>query len=134
SIDVHYGAVQALFNVSLAVHDRETVAVLGGNASGKSTTIKSVLGLVKPTKGAVSLAGASIASLRPDQIIARGVASVPEGRRIFPEMTVYENLLLGAYTRRHEWKEIEQDVEQIYAAFPRLKDRRDQLAGTMSGG
>jgi branched-chain amino acid transport system ATP-binding protein len=134
AIDVHYGAVQALFGVSLTVGAREVVAVLGGNASGKSTTIKSVLGLVRPSRGTITLDGAPVNGQRPDAIIARGVASVPEGRRVFPEMSVYENLLLGAYPRRHEAREIAGDLERVYEAFPRLKERRSQLAGTMSGG
>jgi len=134
AIDVHYGAVQALFGVSLTVGHGEVVSVLGGNASGKSTTIKSVLGLVRPTKGTITLDGARVDGLRSDAIIARGVASVPEGRRVFPEMSVYENLLLGAYPRRHQAKEIAGDLERVYEAFPRLKERRSQLAGTMSGG
>ncbi len=89
--------MQALFGVSLTVGAREVVAVLGGNASGKSTTIKSFLGLVRPTSGRIVLDGHRIDGARPDEIIARGVASVPEGRRIFSEMSVYENLVLGAY-------------------------------------
>ncbi len=134
AIDVHYGAVQALFDVSLTVNEGEVVAVLGGNASGKSTTIKSVLGLVKPTKGTITLDGDRIDGLRPDSIIGRGVASVPEGRRVFPEMSVYENLVLGAYQRRRDAKAIAADLDRVYDAFPRLKERRGQLAGTMSGG
>lgn len=134
AVDVHYGAVQALFGLSLTVRAGEVVSVLGGNASGKSTTIKSVLGLVRPTRGTITLDGTSLEGQRPDAIIARGVASVPEGRRIFPEMSVYENLLLGAYPRRHQKKDIADDLERVYEAFPRLKERRSQLAGTMSGG
>ncbi|MGE8941590.1 ABC transporter ATP-binding protein [Leptospira interrogans] len=134
AVDVHYGSVQALFDVSLTVGAREVVAVLGGNASGKSTTIKSVLGLVRPSKGTITLDGTRTDSLRPDEIIARGVASVPEGRRVFPEMSVYENLLLGAYPRRRVAQDLESDLERVYEAFPRLKERRTQLAGTMSGG
>lgn len=134
SIDVHYGAVQALFGVSLAVRDREVVAVLGGNASGKSTTVKSVLGLVKPTRGTITLDGERVDGVRPENIIGRGVASVPEGRRVFPEMSVYDNLVLGAYPRRQDSEAIASDLERVYESFPRLKERRDQLAGTMSGG
>ncbi|MBS7546203.1 ABC transporter ATP-binding protein [Ancylobacter oerskovii] len=134
AIDVHYGAVQALFGLSLTVGDGEVVSVLGGNASGKSTTIKSVLGLVRPTKGTITLDGLRVDGQRPDAIIGRGVASVPEGRRVFPDMSVYENLLLGAYPRRREAKDLAGDLERVYEAFPRLKERRAQLAGTMSGG
>ncbi len=133
-IDVHYGSVQALFGVSVAVGAREVVAVLGGNASGKSTTIKSVLGLVRPSKGTITIDGARVDHLRPDEVIAKGVASVPEGRRVFPEMSVYENLLLGAYPRRRALADLQADLDRVYEAFPRLKERRTQLAGTMSGG
>lgn len=108
--------------------------MLSGNASGKSTTIKSVLGLVRPTKGTITLDGARVDGLRPEAIIGRGVASAPEGRRVFPEMSVYEKLLLGACPRRHRPEEIAGDLERIYEAFPRLRERRSQLAGTMSGG
>src|SRR3546814_355494 len=133
-IDVHYGAVQALFGVDLIVRRGEVVSVLGGNASGKSTTIKSVLGLVKPTTGRIILNGEDIAGLRPAEIIERGVASIPEGRRVFPEMSVEENLLLGAYTLRHQPAVIAEGFETIFEWFPLLKDRRAQAAGTLSGG
>lgn len=134
AIDVHYGSVQALFDVSLTVGAHEVVAVLGGNASGKSTTVKSVLGLVRPSKGTITLDGTRADHLRPDEVIAKGVASVPEGRRVFPEMSVYENLLLGAYPRRRALGDLAGDLDRVYEAFPRLKERRTQLAGTMSGG
>lgn len=133
-IDCHYGAVQALFEVSVEVRQAETIAVLGGNASGKSTTVKSVLGLVKPTRGTVTLDGQRIDGLSPADIIERGVASVPEGRRVFPEMSVYENLLLGAWPRRKEKAAIQASLERAYEAFPRLAERRNQAAGTLSGG
>jgi branched-chain amino acid transport system ATP-binding protein len=134
NIDVHYGAVQALFGVSVQVNQGEVVAVLGGNASGKSTTVKSVLGLVHPSAGRITLDGENIGGKDPADIIARGVASIPEGRRVFPEMSVYENLMLGAYARRKEKKPLEPELSAVFDAFPRLKERRDQLAGTMSGG
>jgi branched-chain amino acid transport system ATP-binding protein len=134
AIDVHYGAVQALFGVSLQVRQGEVVAVLGGNASGKSTTLKSVLGLVTPTRGSIVLEGRSLQGLAPADIIALGLASVPEGRRVFPEMSVHENLLMGAYPRRHEKQVIAADLEAVFAAFPRLAQRRRQAAGTLSGG
>ncbi len=133
-VDVHYGAVQALFNVSLQVRPGEVVAVLGGNASGKSTTLKSVLGLVTPSRGRVLLEGLPIQGQASADIIARGVASVPEGRRVFPEMSVYENLLMGAYPRRADKHAIERDLTEVFAAFPRLAERRKQAAGTLSGG
>ncbi|MDX3894354.1 ABC transporter ATP-binding protein [Pusillimonas sp.] len=133
-IDVHYGPVQALFGVSLHVQAGEVVSVLGGNASGKSTTLKSVLGLVHPSRGRILLEGQAIHGLSSPDVIERGVASVPEGRRVFPEMSVYENLLMGAYPRRRDKQEIERDLEEVFASFPRLAERRKQAAGTLSGG
>ncbi|MET4579730.1 ABC transporter ATP-binding protein [Ottowia thiooxydans] len=133
-IDVHYGAVQALYGVSLVVHAGEVVSVLGGNASGKSTTLKSVLGLVTPTRGRIVLDGREIQGRAPADVIDLGVASVPEGRRVFPEMSVHENLLLGAYPRRKEKAAIAEDLNEVFTAFPRLAERRRQAAGTLSGG
>ena len=134
NIDVHYGAVQALFDVNLTMQKGEVVSVLGGNASGKSTTLKSVLGLVSPSKGRIILEGREIQGLSSPDVIDLGVASVPEGRRVFPEMSVYENLLMGAYPRRHEKEAIERDLEEVFSSFPRLAERRRQAAGTLSGG
>jgi branched-chain amino acid transport system ATP-binding protein len=133
-IDVHYGPVQALFGVSLHVQAGEVVSVLGGNASGKSTTLKSVLGLVTPSSGRIVLEGRPIQGLSAPDVIDLGVASVPEGRRIFPEMSVYENLLMGAYPRRREKEQIEKDLAEVFESFPRLAERRKQAAGTLSGG
>ncbi len=134
AVDVHYGAVQALFGVSLRVQAGEVVSVLGGNASGKSTTLKSVLGLARPSSGRVLLDGREIQGLAPAEVIDLGVASVPEGRRVFPDMTVRENLLLGAYPRRHDKAAVAADLDEVFQAFPRLAERRGQLAGTLSGG
>ncbi|RIY40053.1 ABC transporter ATP-binding protein [Neopusillimonas maritima] len=134
NIDVHYGAVQALFDVNLTMQKGEVVSVLGGNASGKSTTLKSVLGLVSPSKGRIVLEGREIQGLSSPDVIDLGVASVPEGRRVFPEMSVYENLLMGAYPRRHEKEAIERDLHEVFTSFPRLAERRRQAAGTLSGG
>lgn len=134
AVDVHYGAVQALFGIDIDVYTGEVVAVLGGNASGKSTTLKSVLGLVRPSQGEIQLEGEPIQGLAPADVIARGVASVPEGRRVFPEMSVYENLLMGAYPRRKEKAAIEAALDEVFTTFPRLAERRGQLAGALSGG
>ena len=134
-VDVYYGAVQALFGVSIDVHAGEVVAVLGGNASGKSTTVKSVLGLVKPRTGRIMLNGARIDGQKPSDIIKHGVASIPEGRRVFPDMSVEENLLMGAYARREVGLDtIRKDMEDVWPLFPRLKERLAQPAGTLSGG
>lgn len=134
-VDVFYGPVQALYKVSLHVRQGEVVVVLGGNASGKSTTVKTALGLVRPARGEVRLHGRRINGWSTHRIIRQGVASIPEGRRVFPEMTVRENILLGAYVRRREGrKRLEEDLEHAVALFPSLAGRLDQLAGTLSGG
>ncbi|MBU8543794.1 MULTISPECIES: ABC transporter ATP-binding protein [Roseomonadaceae] len=135
SIDVFYGPVQALFGVTVTVGRGEVVAVLGGNASGKSTTVKAALGLVRPRGGRITLAGQRIDGLDPHQIIGRGVGSIPEGRRVFAEMSVEENLRLGAYARRGEPPaSLQADLQEAFALFPRLAERRRQAAGTLSGG
>ena len=133
-IDVHYGAVQALFNVSLHVQAGEVVGVLGGNASGKSTTLKSVLGLVHPSRGRILFEGKPIQGMAPADVIDLGVASVPEGRRVFPEMSVIDNLMMGAYPRRADKAGVAADLDAVLTAFPRLAERRKQAAGTLSGG
>jgi branched-chain amino acid transport system ATP-binding protein len=132
SVDVYYGAVHALHGISLVVREGELVCLLGGNASGKSTTMKTILGLVKPRSGSVSFRGQRIDGLKTSEIVRRGIASVPEARRLFPRMTVRENLLMGAYVRSDS--EIEADVERNLALFPRLRERWKQLGGTLSGG
>jgi branched-chain amino acid transport system ATP-binding protein len=132
-VDVFYGAAQALDHVSLHVDEGEIVCLLGGNASGKSTTMKIILGLLRPRSGTVLLRGRSTARMHTPDIIKQGVASVPEARRVFHEMTVEENLRVGAYLRRGK-AAIQQDIQRMYALFPRLAERRRQHAGTLSGG
>jgi branched-chain amino acid transport system ATP-binding protein len=133
AVDVFYGPAQALDRVSISVGPGEIVSLLGGNASGKSTTMKTILGLVRPRSGTVRLDGADITSASTPQRIRAGIASVPEARRVFGQMTVAENLLAGAYTRRGR-AEIAADIERMYEQFPRLAQRRRQEAGTLSGG
>ncbi|MCO5157774.1 MAG: ABC transporter ATP-binding protein [Aquamicrobium sp.] len=134
-IDVFYGPVQALFGVNVTVMPGETVVVLGGNASGKSTTVKTVLGLVKVTRGDVVFDGERVNDTPAYRMIERGVGSIPEGRRMFSEMTVLDNLKLGAYVRRGEPKaELDAQIEEALAMFPRLAERSNQVSGTMSGG
>lgn len=133
SVDVYYGAAHALDGVTLRVGRGEVVSLLGGNASGKSTTMKTVLGLVTPRSGAVLLDGRDVTGWSTPRRVAAGIASVPEARRVFPEMTVEENLLMGAFTRRDR-AGVAADLRAQYDRFPRLYERRRQLAGTMSGG
>lgn len=130
---VYYGQVHALDDVSITVPKGAIVSLLGGNASGKSTTMKTILGLNKIARGRLVYEGDDITKLPTRQRVIKGIAAVPEARRIFPQMTIHENLLIGAFTRNNE-KEIAQDVESMYERFPRLKERRNQLAGTLSGG
>jgi len=132
-VSTRYGAAQVLWNISLEVLPGELVCLLGGNASGKSTTMKTIMGLVHPFQGEVLFQGKPIHHLTPAEIVKTGIAPVLESRRIFPELTIYENLLMGAYTRNDN-EEIKKDIEKIYAQFPVLFERRKQLGGTLSGG
>lgn len=132
-IDTFYGPVQVHFDVNMSVRKGQIVSLLGGNASGKSTTMKIVLGLHKPRKGSIHFDGANIEGLSTPQIIRRGMGSVPESRRLFGEMTVRENLLMGAFTRRDK-AEIQADYARMLDLFPRVKERLTQKAGTLSGG
>ncbi len=133
NVDTYYGAIQAHFGISLHVNAGEIVCLLGGNASGKSTTMKVILGLVKPRVGQVHFNGVDLVGKSTPQIIRLGIGSVPESRRIFPRMTVRENLLMGAYQRTDK-VEITQDYEKMLTLFPRLKERINQNGGVLSGG
>ena len=135
NVDVFYGPVQALFGLSMTVGRGEAVAVLGGNASGKSTTIKTILRLVTPRAGTVELYGRPMVARSTAEVIDAGVASIPEGRRMFAELTVRDNLLMGAFARRHEpARGLTDDLDRALAEFPQLSSRLAQLAGTLSGG
>jgi branched-chain amino acid transport system ATP-binding protein len=131
----HYGPVPVLREVSLDVRPGEIVCLLGGNASGKSTTMKTILGLVRPSAGQVEFDGARIDGLPTQEVVRRGIALVPESRRIFGRMTVWENLAMGALTRRGAPAgEVAEDLDRVYGLFPRLRERARQLGGTLSGG
>lgn len=133
NVSAHYGPIQVLHNVNLEVHPGEIVCLLGGNASGKTTTLKTILGMVTPTEGQILLDGERIDGLPTTEIVSRGITMVPENRRLFKRMTVWENLEMGAYLRRDR-DSLEEDLERIFALFPRIKERLNQLAGTLSGG
>ncbi|MDD9206716.1 ABC transporter ATP-binding protein [Georgenia sp. 10Sc9-8] len=135
-VDVFYGPVQALHRLSLTVAPGEVVAVLGGNASGKSTTIKSALRSVTPSAGRMWLAGEPMEGMSTPDVVSRGVASIPESRRLFAEMTVQENVLMGLYTqrRRLSGRQVRERLAEAAEPFPRLRERWTQLAGTLSGG
>lgn len=133
--DVHsyYGKIHALKGISLTVEKGEIVTLIGGNGAGKSTTLRTISGLMRPTVGTVSFEGEDLRKYKPSQLASRGIAMVPEGRGIFARMTVLENLEMGAY-HRSDKAGIADDIERVYELFPRLKERRTQVAGTMSGG
>jgi branched-chain amino acid transport system ATP-binding protein len=133
NVDTFYGPVQVHFKMNLHVNRGEVVCLLGGNASGKSTTMKVILGLVKPRAGQVTFEGQSLLRLSTPQIVRRGIGSVPEARRIFPQMTVRENLLMGAYIR-NDRAAIQEDYERVLGLFPRLRERINQPGGVLSGG
>ncbi len=132
-VDTYYGELHVLKQVNYEIGAGEIVCLLGGNASGKSTTMKTVLGLVRPRRGTVLYRGEQIGRVSTADRVRRGIAPVPEARRLFPRMTVFENLEMGAFTRTDP-AGIAEDVDRVYALFPRVKERRNQMAGTLSGG
>ena len=131
-IQTYYGAIQALKGISLEVHQGEIVTLIGSNGAGKSTTLRSISGIVPPRWGRIYFEGREIQEMAGHEVAAIGIAHSPEGRRIFPRMTVRENLEMGAFTRKDG--EIEDDIARVYDLFPRLKERERQKGGTMSGG
>jgi branched-chain amino acid transport system ATP-binding protein len=131
-VDTYYGEIHILQKLSIEVGEGELVCLLGGNASGKSTTLKTILGIVRPRGGSVELEGEDVTTRPTSYRISRGIAIVPENRRLFAPMTVYENLEMGAYLRGKDG--FDEALERVYSLFPVLKDRRKQLAGTLSGG
>ena len=130
---VAYGGIQALKGISLTVEPGRIVAMVGANGAGKSTTLKSIVGLVRPVSGTISYNGQDLRKINTKDMVRQGITLVPEGRKIFPDLTVVENLNIGAYWR-NDGKEVKRDLEWVYELFPILKDRTWQLAGTLSGG
>lgn len=133
NLNVYYGNIHALKNISFEVKEKEIVTLIGANGAGKTTILHTVSGLIKPQEGTIMLGDKRIDGVSPDIILTHKMAHVPEGRRVFAQMSVKENLEIGAFTRRDK-KGISKDIKEMYKRFPRLKERRKQLAGTMSGG
>jgi branched-chain amino acid transport system ATP-binding protein len=132
-VDAAYGRIQALHKVTIQLDKGEVVALIGSNGAGKSTTLRTISGLMHPTSGTINFDGRDITRTDPEKIVGLGICQSPEGRRLFTRMTVDDNLRMGAYTRKDRVG-ISQDVERVFSLFPRLKERRSQIAGTLSGG
>jgi len=132
-IEVYYGVIQAIKGISFEVNEGEVIALIGANGAGKTTTLHTITGLLSPKKGSVTFEGQDITKVPAHKIVSLGMAHVPEGRRVFAELTVYQNLKMGAYTRMDK-AEIEETLQMVYKRFPRLEERKNQLAGTLSGG
>lgn len=133
-LHVHYGKIEALAGISFHVHQGEIISIIGANGAGKTTTLKTISGLLKPTSGSIHFNGVDVATVAPYARVDLGISQVPEGRGIFPGMTVLENLEMGKYHRKHGRAEMEEDLERVYDLFPRVKERASQSAGTLSGG
>jgi len=132
-LEVYYGMIQALKGITFEVHEGEVIALIGANGAGKTTILHTITGLLQPKKGSIQFEGKDISKIPAHKIVSMGMAHVPEGRRVFAQLTVYENLRMGAYTRSNK-KEFQETLDDIYRRFPRLQERRNQLAGTLSGG
>ncbi len=132
-LQVYYGVIQALKDVSFEVNQGEVIALIGANGAGKTTTLHTLTGLLPAKQGSVIFEGVDITKVPAHKIVEMGIAHVPEGRRVFSQLSVYENLMMGAYTRKDK-KEIEENLNKVYQRFPRLKERKNQRAGTLSGG
>jgi branched-chain amino acid transport system ATP-binding protein len=132
-LQVYYGVIQAIKNVSFKVEEGEIIALIGANGAGKTTILHTITGLISPKQGEMLYEGIDLKKIPPHKIVSMGLAHVPEGRRVFAQLTVYDNLLMGAYTRSDR-KEIDDTLQHVFARFPRLEERRSQMAGTLSGG
>ena len=131
NLKVSYGGIEAVKGITFQVPERQIVTLIGANGAGKSTTLRTIAGLVKPASGRIHLQAEDITGLTPDRIVSKGITLVPEGRRVFPDLTVLENLKIGAYLRKDS---LEDDIKWVYDLFPRLQERSWQAAGTLSGG
>lgn len=134
NLHVSYGAIHAIKGISLTVNDGEIVSLIGANGAGKTTILHTVTGLISATQGTIEYDGVDLRKATPSNIVAMGLAHVPEGRHVFTRMTVEENLLMGAFYRKKSISELGEDLSSVYESFPRLKERQKQLAGTLSGG
>ena len=132
-LQVYYGVIQALKGISFEVNKGEVIALIGANGAGKTTTLQTLTGILSPKSGSIQFEGKEITKVPAHKIVEMGMAHVPEGRRVFADMTVYENLLMGAYTRKDK-NEIQESLSMVYRRFPRLEERKNQRAGTLSGG
>ncbi len=132
-LEVYYGVIQAIKGISFEVNQGEVIALIGANGAGKTTTLQTITGMLSPKAGKIIFEGQDITKAPAHKIVSLGIAHVPEGRRVFAELTVFENLKMGAYTRKDK-NEIAQTLEMVYKRFPRLEERKNQLAGTLSGG
>ncbi len=133
NVEAFYGKIQALRRISFGVPEGSIVALLGANGAGKTTTLRVISGIVRPSKGSVEFMGEDISKTTPEKIVRKGIIHCPEGRQVFPELTVLENLRIGAYARKDK-ANVKKDMEQVFEYFPRLKERQSQMAGTLSGG
>lgn len=133
NVHIYYGAIHALKGISLEVNEGEIVTLIGSNGAGKSTSLKTISGLLRPKEGTITFNGVDLTRVQPQEIVSKGISQVPEGRRIFTNMSVLENLELGAYLRKDK-AGIKEDIDKVYTLFPRLKERKGQIAGTLSGG
>ena len=134
SIDVFYGHIQALREVCLSIQEGETVALVGANGAGKTTLLKTISGILRPKTGSISFQEKKISTLSPAEIVKLGISQAPEGRRVFPQMTVLENLEMGAYLRTASKKQYDEDLDRVYEMFPILNERKNQISLTLSGG
>ena len=132
-LEVYYGMIQAIKGISFRVNEGEVIALIGANGAGKTTILHTITGLLSPKKGSVVFEGTDITKVPAHKIVSLGMAHVPEGRRVFAQLTVYQNLMMGAFTRTNK-SEIEESLEAVYKRFPRLEERKNQVSGTLSGG